>query len=286
MYLFIHKFSIFSKLKLIIFLCFSRIPDIYGSMKSGIYKITNSVNGKFYIGSSADIDYRWNEHKQYLNGNYHINPKLQNAWNFYGGDKFIFEIIEETSPEKVILLDREQHYLDLFKPYMRDIGYNICPTAVGGDNITFNPNRDAFIEKMRTVCLGENNPMYGRKHSEESRQLQKDKAKGRFSLEWFIHKYGMEEGKKKFDERRIMLKNRKMNYSRPNIRKGKIFGPMSEENKQKIRDSKKRLKTDKPLLLEDIKKDIYTIVQLSDKYHISIDAVKYYKRKLKNEQIS
>jgi group I intron endonuclease len=255
-------------------------------MKSGIYKITNSVNGKFYIGSSADIDYRWNDHKQYLNGGYHINPKLQNAWNFYGGDKFTFEIVEETSSEKSVLLDREQHYLDLFKPYMRDIGYNICPKAAGGDNITHNPNRDAFVEKMRTVCLGENNPMYGRKHSEKSKQLQKDKAKGRFSLEWFIEKYGSVEGTKNFDERRIMLKNRKINYSRPNILKGKTFGPPSEENKQKIRDSKKRLKITKPFLLEDIKSDKFTMIQLCEKYQLSLFTIKYYKRKLKNEQLS
>lgn len=255
-------------------------------MKSGVYKITNLVNGKFYIGSSEDVDNRWDTHKQYLNGGYHINPKLQNAWDFYGGDEFMFEMIEETSSEKSILLDREQHYLDLFKPYMRDVGYNICPKASGGDNITYNPNRDVFIEKMRTISLGENNPMYGRKHKEESKQLQKNKAKGRFSLEWFINKYGNEEGTKNYNDRKEKLKNRQINYSYPNSNKGKSTGPMSEENKQKIRDSKKNLKTQKLFLIDDIKSNLFTLKQLCDKYHMGMSTIKYYKRKLKNEQTS
>lgn len=255
-------------------------------MKSGIYKITNSVNGKFYIGSAKDIDYRWEDHKQYLNGGYHINPKLQNAWNFYGGDKFLFEIVEETSSEKTVLLEREQHYLDLFKPYMRDIGYNICPTANGGDNITHNPNREEFVEKMRTLCLGENNPMYGRTHTDESKQLQKDKAKGRFSLEWFIQKYGKEEGVKKYEDRRIMLSNRKINYNHFNERCKTQKGPHLEETKQKIRDTKKRLKEIKTFLIEDIKSNNFTVKELMNKYQMGISAIKYYKRKLRNGLIS
>jgi len=33
-------------------------------MISGIYKITNKVNGKVYIGQSVDIERRWKEHRQ------------------------------------------------------------------------------------------------------------------------------------------------------------------------------------------------------------------------------
>src|ERR1700675_1839406 len=100
-------------------------------MKSGIYKITNIVNGKFYIGSSKKIEERWAWHKQYLNGKYHINPKLQHSWNFHGEDKFIFEIIEEVEPNEILLLEKEQYYLDLLKPHEREVGYNICATAKG-----------------------------------------------------------------------------------------------------------------------------------------------------------
>jgi hypothetical protein len=165
---------------------------------------------------------------------------------------------------------------------MRDIGYNICPTAAGGDNITHNPNRDIFIEKMKTICSGENNPMFGKSHSNESKQLQKDKAKGRFSLDWFNSKYGNEIGQKKYDERRWALKNRKINYSNPSTLKGKTFGPMSEENKQKIRDTRKMLKSRRGELMDDIKRDEETVLSLSHKYGMSIYSIKYYKRKFKN----
>jgi group I intron endonuclease len=175
-------------------------------MKTGIYKITNQVTGKFYIGSAKDIEWRWTEHLQNLKANRHINPKLQHSWNFYGEDKFTFIVLEETTESN--LLVREQFYLDTFKPYLRTIGYNIGTKAYGGDNATHNPNRELFIEKMKQICAGEGNPMFGRKHSSESIKKQKDKAKGRFTLPWFIQKYGNVEGEKKYAERCQFLANR------------------------------------------------------------------------------
>ena len=88
----------------------------------GIYKITNLVNGKIYIGSSKDIKYRWSQHKTQLRGTMHGNTYLQNAWNKYNEENFKFEIIEECSPE--IQFEREQYYLDLLNPF-DDNGYNI-----------------------------------------------------------------------------------------------------------------------------------------------------------------
>jgi group I intron endonuclease len=83
-------------------------------MKSGVYKITNVKNGKFYIGSAKDIDRRWWEHKNDLKKNKHINPKLQHAWDFYGETNFDFIILENT--DETVLVQREQFYLDMFKP--------------------------------------------------------------------------------------------------------------------------------------------------------------------------
>lgn len=88
----------------------------------GVYKITNIVNWKFYIGSSKDIEHRWRQHKNQLNENQHGNLYLQNAWNKYGGANFKFEIIEECSPK--IQFEREQFYLNELNPF-GDHGYNI-----------------------------------------------------------------------------------------------------------------------------------------------------------------
>ena len=114
-------------------------------MKSGIYKITNDITGKFYIGSAKDIDWRWYVHKHDLRTSTHRNPKLQHSWNAHGEDKFSFSIIEDVEPDQTKLFEREQYYLDTLKPYVRGMGYNISPKADGGDNITHHPNRDAFI---------------------------------------------------------------------------------------------------------------------------------------------
>lgn len=153
--------------------------------------------------------------------NIHINPKLQHSWNKHGEDKFVFTIVEAVEPDQQKLFDREQYYLDTLKPYVREVGYNISPQADGGDNITHNPNREAFVEKMKIINHGENNGMFGKTHSEESIQKQKEKAKGRFTLEWFIERYGKRDGKKKYNARRLMLATRKCNISRIAWNKGK-----------------------------------------------------------------
>jgi len=90
--------------------------------KSGIYKITNMVNKKFYIGSAKDFRKRFRSHV--FNFNHGNNNKyLYRASQKYGVDNFIMSIIEFCPIEN--LLDREQFYLDLLKPYNRNIGYNI-----------------------------------------------------------------------------------------------------------------------------------------------------------------
>ena len=56
--------------------------------KPGIYKITNKINNKIYIGSSYSISKRISEHKYQLRRNSHPNIHLQSSWNKYGEDNF------------------------------------------------------------------------------------------------------------------------------------------------------------------------------------------------------
>ena len=63
-------------------------------MKSGIYSILNTLNGKIYIGSANDIDRRLSEHLRRLRNNKHTNKKIQNSWNKYSEENFVFNIIE------------------------------------------------------------------------------------------------------------------------------------------------------------------------------------------------
>ena len=249
-------------------------------MKSGIYKITNIVNKKFYIGSSKDIEHRLEEHKKHLFGGYHINPKLQNAWNKYGHDKFLFEIIEETESDQKILFERENYYLSTLKPYERNVGYNICDKAEGGDNITYNPNRDQVIEKMKIINCGESNGMFGKKHKDSTIKEMKQKSIGRFTLDWFITKYGTKEGLIEFKKRNEVLRNRKINYSHDNGMTGKKRGPMSDEIKQRISERKHHLNEIRKNLHKDILLDIFTIPQLESKYGTSKATILRERRKL------
>ena len=77
----------------------------------GVYKILNTINGKFYIGSSIDVCKRVRKHIGLLRGNRHKNPYLQNDWNVYGEDKFEINIVEIVSDENM-LRDREAYYID------------------------------------------------------------------------------------------------------------------------------------------------------------------------------
>lgn len=79
---------------------------------SGIYKITNVINNKIYIGSSNNVYKRKNEHFSSLKANTHCNKHLQRAYNIYGKDNFKFEIIETCKENDLLII--EQKYLDKY----------------------------------------------------------------------------------------------------------------------------------------------------------------------------
>ncbi len=103
--------------------------------KSGIYKITNIINGKIYIGSAFNISNRFSCHKYSLRNNKHKNKHLQSAYNLYGEENFLFEILEIVN-DFAILLNREQYYLDIFNSTDKNIGYNIAKKAGNTAGIT------------------------------------------------------------------------------------------------------------------------------------------------------
>ncbi len=111
----------------------------------GIYEILNKDTKKSYIGSSEQIEKRWEQHLQALEKGEHHSILLQRAWNKYGKECFEFIVKEECKEEE--LLVREQKYLDL-KPK-----YNIGAQASGGDNLTNHPYKEKILERRsRTVA--------------------------------------------------------------------------------------------------------------------------------------
>jgi len=81
----------------------------------GIYQILNIVNNKSYIGSSINCVNRLKIHKSLLKHKKHNNHYLQNSYNKYKIDNFIFKILEICNENE--LLAKEQYYVDLLGAY-------------------------------------------------------------------------------------------------------------------------------------------------------------------------
>lgn len=153
---------------------------------SGIYRILNVKNGKFYIGSSSNIYTRLKRHKNVLKRDKHENIHLQHAWNKYGEESFIFEVVEECLVEE--LIKKEQYYLDVLKPYDNEIGYNICVFA---DSVSGKKHTEQAKQKMREKALGRvcseeqkqkiREMRLGKKHNEETKKKMSESHKGRSS---------------------------------------------------------------------------------------------------------
>ena len=127
---------------------------------SGIYKIINNVTGEFYIGSSVDLCRRLNAHRFRLTGGYHINPHLQNAWNKYGADSFLFEIVLYCDIEN--LLYYEQVLLDGLKST-----YNIAKKA--GKPMLGRKHTEEAKRKISEAFTGALSPNFGKHFSNETK---------------------------------------------------------------------------------------------------------------------
>lgn len=95
----------------------------------GIYKIENLNNGKIYIGStSSSFKKRYKEHLSLLFMNDHHSKYLQRSFNKHGINSFVFSIVEIVDTKSEVI-KREQYYLDYFKCFLKENGYNVLPKA-------------------------------------------------------------------------------------------------------------------------------------------------------------
>jgi len=82
------------------------------SLKAGIYKITNTANGKVYIGSAREFKERWKQHKSSLLSGKHHNKHLQGSFDKYGESVFVFEVLEVTKGTTKNRRNIEQKYIN------------------------------------------------------------------------------------------------------------------------------------------------------------------------------
>lgn len=136
--------------------------------RSGIYRIVCLVDGKSYIGQSVNVDARAIKHLRLLLLGKHFNLHLQNAFNLYGAQNFIIEVIELC--DEILLTEREQFWID---SYGFENLYNICPAAGSPRGVV---RSEEFKKKL-------SNTLSGKPPSDEWRQMISEANSGRIFSE-------------------------------------------------------------------------------------------------------
>ncbi|NJC97299.1 MAG: GIY-YIG nuclease family protein [Anaerolineae bacterium] len=98
---------------------------------AGVFQVKNMVNGRVLLGSSLNLEGPLNRHRFMLKIGSHTNKVLQQDWNEFGPESFIFEILEEVKvqdhpnfnlQDELTLL--EQIWLEKLQPF-GERGYNL-----------------------------------------------------------------------------------------------------------------------------------------------------------------
>jgi len=145
-----------------------------------IYKTTNLITGKIYIGKDVK------NNPSYLGSGVYICRSIKK----HGKENFKKEVICECS-SKEELNEKEKYWIKTLNSKDHNIGYNFADGGIGGDTYTNNPNRDK-IRKKHSEFMRKNNPMKntetikkmiqsnaGFKHSEYSKSLIATKKMGK-----------------------------------------------------------------------------------------------------------
>lgn len=168
-------------------------------MNSAVYIIRNKITNKFYIGSTKDFSYRKRQHLRDLKKSQHHSPILQRAFNKYGVDNLIFEVIEAV-PNINQLLEREQYYIDTLHPE-----YNICSVVEKPPSRLGQKSTPEHCLHMSLALKGRESPMKGKKFTKEHRK--KISAANRGKKNALGHKHSLESIE-------LMKRKRKENPSR------------------------------------------------------------------------
>jgi len=137
-----------------------------------LYKITNLINKKVYIGQSINPDYRWYQHCSYSRNNNKQKQYIHKAIAKYGSENFIFEVIagsktQENADEIEIILISQYDSRNSYK------GYNLKSGGSRGNH------SEETKEKIRQATIKQiaekGHPAAGRVVSQETRDLLRKK---------------------------------------------------------------------------------------------------------------
>lgn len=180
-----------------------------------IYKFTNQINGKIYIGSTKNVKRRLQEHREGVKKR--IHQYLYRAINKYSWDSFKFEVIEECCP--LLRNDYENKWIRFYNSLDKNFGYNMCLS----DNTCFT---EEVIKKMSERMKG-NTYKLGKLESSETKERKSKSQMG--SKDTDAVKKRKSEAAKKI----IKTKEHCENISKGKL--GKKIKPRSEEFKEMMR---------------------------------------------------
>lgn len=129
-----------------------------------IYKITNKINNKCYIGQTIkDADERWKEHQQHAYGKHENDQRkhLYRAIRKYGIENFNFEILQDNIETYEQLDKAEIYWIDFYNSFL--CGYN--ETQGGQTYHTYLPNKDIIDDYMKTKSARKTALNFGLDHT-------------------------------------------------------------------------------------------------------------------------
>lgn len=183
-----------------------------------VYKITNNINNKVYIGVTVQERGFKDRYGGNLERNTH-NKYLKYSINKYGISNFTITEILDIAFSYEELNIKEKTWISIYKSNNKLYGYNLTD---GGSNGKLN---SCVKERMSLNNKGSNNPMYGKTHSEEAKQKIGLANRGRtinFSKEHNAKLSEVMKGKKFTEEHRRNLKlshiNKNLGGDNPNAK--------------------------------------------------------------------
>jgi group I intron endonuclease len=160
-----------------------------------VYKITNTINGKFYVGKTIQsLAHRFSVHKvNSRNGNTYLYRSIRK----HGKENFIVEVIDTASSVEE-LNEKEVYYIEKLKPE-----YNMTKGGDGGDTSS-SPNWKNKLENGELSLKGADHPNWGKFGEDHPRYGKKmsDEQKIAFSE---AHKKKWANNKERKDKARIRL---------------------------------------------------------------------------------
>lgn len=131
-----------------------------------IYVILNTETQTPYVGSTFDLQKRWNDHKNKLAKDKHYNIHLQRSYNKYGITAFTYSVIEQCEDDKEYVEELETFYIQTYKEIYGS-SFNIV--KFGEQNKGMRMSEETKQRISKAVRIWQANPEYRRRVSEESK---------------------------------------------------------------------------------------------------------------------